>query len=112
MKGQARALLLHRPFSRDPSYINLLDIQQIYSACCWGTREPSTMKSEVEIQYNNRARIAETPQILRQWSADATAYREQATARGHAELNVQYGAGPRHIVDVFWPAAYRAGAIR
>lgn len=69
------------------------------------------MKSEVEIQYNNRARIAETPQILRQWSADATAYREQATARGHAELNVPYGAGLRHIVDIFWPTADRADHI-
>jgi arylformamidase len=65
------------------------------------------MKSEVEIQYNNRARIAETPQILRQWSTDAIAYREQAMARGHAELNVPYGAGPRHIVDIFWPTACR-----
>lgn len=71
----------------------------------------SAMKSEIEIQYNNRVRIAETPQILRQWSADATAYRAQTTAAGHAELNVPYGAGPRHIVDIFRPADDRADHI-
>ena len=69
------------------------------------------MKAEVEIQYNNRARIAETPQILRQWSADAAAYRTQATASRLAELNVQYGSGTRQIVDVFWPAVDRADHI-
>jgi arylformamidase len=69
------------------------------------------MKNEIEIQYNNRARIAEAPQILSQWAADATAYRAQAAAGGHAELNVPYGAAPRHIVDVFWPAVDRADHI-
>jgi arylformamidase len=69
------------------------------------------MKSEIEIQYNNRARIAETPQILQQWSDNAAAYRARMAASGHAELTVAYGTGPRHIVDLFWPAQDRAGHI-
>ncbi len=69
------------------------------------------MKSEIEIQYNNRARIAETPQILHKWAADAAAYRAQAMAAGYAELNVSYGPSAREIVDVFWPADDRADHI-
>lgn len=66
------------------------------------------MNSEIELQYNNRARIAETPSILQQWSDDATTYRMQASDAGLAELNVSYGPGPRHMVDLFWPEQDRS----
>jgi arylformamidase len=61
------------------------------------------MNSEIEIQYNNRARIADTPSILRQWSDDAATYRMQTCNARPAELNMSYGPGQRHIVDLFWP---------
>lgn len=61
------------------------------------------MNNEIELQYNNRARVAETSSILQQWADDATAYRTQAREARLAELNESYGRGPRHIVDLFWP---------
>lgn len=66
------------------------------------------MNSEIEIQYNNRARIAETPKILRQWSEDAASYRTNALDAGRAELNLSYGSGKRHVVDMFWPEQDRS----
>lgn len=61
------------------------------------------MKGDVEIQYNNRARIAETPAILKKWRDDADAYRAERSQAGKAELDVAYGSSPRQIIDIFSP---------
>jgi arylformamidase len=69
------------------------------------------MTGKNELQYNNRARIPEAPHILRQWTEDSATYRSELAQDGRAELNVAYGEGPRHIVDMFWPKEDLANCI-
>ncbi len=54
----------------------------------------------LEVQYNNRARIPEHPQIFERW-ARASA---QARANAACRIDVPYGEGPNETLDVF-PAA-------
>jgi len=56
---------------------------------------------DYEAEYNNRARVPEHPQIFARWRAAATAFREEMTAQGRAELAVPYGKTPRQIIDLF-----------
>src|SRR6266566_5092264 len=56
---------------------------------------------DYEAEYNNRARVPEHPQIFERWRAAATAFRDEMTAQGRAELAVPYGATPRQIIDFF-----------
>ena len=69
----------------------------------WRAERVFEMTGRNELQYNNRARIPETPEILRQWTIGSAAYRSEREQAGRAELNVAYGTGLRHIVDMFWP---------
>jgi arylformamidase len=52
-----------------------------------------------DAQYDNRARIAEHPQILDHWFSASAATR----ARLDAELDVPYGDAPSETLDVFRP---------
>jgi arylformamidase len=61
------------------------------------------MAIDYEVEYNNRARVPEHPQIFAGWQRDAAAYREQAKAEGRAELGLSFGPSPRQFVDVFAP---------
>ncbi len=54
-----------------------------------------------EVEYDNRARIPEHPEIFARWDREAASYR--ASARG-AEFGIKYGPSPRQIFDLF-PAA-------
>ena len=54
----------------------------------------------LDIQYNNRARIPEHPQIFERWSERSALVREHSSAR----LDLAYGSGPNETLDVF-PAA-------
>ena len=47
--------------------------------------------------YNNRARVAETPAILKRWVDDSAAARESASRR----LDVRYGGGSNETLDIF-----------
>ncbi len=58
----------------------------------------------LDVQYNNRARIPEHPQLFARWDADSAAARAALTC--HVDL--RYGDGPNETLDVF-PAA-RPGA--
>jgi arylformamidase len=58
----------------------------------------------LDVQYNNRARIAEHPQIFARWAEDSARVRE----RGAVRLDLAYGDGPNETLDLF-PAA-RANA--
>ncbi|MGA2057561.1 MAG: alpha/beta hydrolase [Bradyrhizobium sp.] len=51
---------------------------------------------DYEVEYNNRARVPENPALMAGWARDAAAYREQ-----HAPRRIVYGAGPRHVIDLF-----------
>jgi arylformamidase len=51
---------------------------------------------DYEVEYNNRARVPQNPELMAGWARDAAAYREQ-----HAPRRVTYGPGARNVIDVF-----------
>jgi arylformamidase len=51
---------------------------------------------DYEVEYNNRARVPENPQLMAGWARDAAAYRAE-----HAPRRLTYGPGPRHAIDLF-----------
>jgi arylformamidase len=54
---------------------------------------------DLEVEYNNRARVPENPALIAGWARDAKTYRET-----HPSWHViSYGAGARHTID-FFPA--------
>ncbi|OYW66881.1 MAG: alpha/beta hydrolase [Bosea sp. 12-68-7] len=65
------------------------------------------MSGDYEIQYNNRARVPEHPQIIASWARDAEAYRAEALC----ELGVSYGESERQRYDLFKPETMRGNAI-
>ena len=56
------------------------------------------MPIDYEIEYDNRGRVPEHPDIFARWQRDAAAYREAAR---DAELGLAYGPGPRQTIDLF-----------
>jgi arylformamidase len=61
---------------------------------------------DYEVEYNNRARVAEHPVHMAAWTRDAAAWREARQGRWHA---IPYGAGPRQTIDFF--SAGNAGPV-
>ncbi|WP_244425459.1 alpha/beta hydrolase [Bradyrhizobium sp. STM 3843] len=51
---------------------------------------------DYEVEYNNRARVPENPQIMAGWASDAASYRER-----HAPRRLAYGPGSRNTIDLF-----------
>jgi arylformamidase len=68
------------------------------------------MAIDYEVEYNNRARVPEHPEIFARWQRDAQAYRDEAKAEGRAELGVKFGLSPRQVVDLFAPKGGSASA--
>ena len=60
---------------------------------------------DYEVEYNNRARVPEHPQIMTRWARDAAAYRERMGTEENAELGLAYGASARQKLDLFFPDA-------
>jgi len=60
---------------------------------------------DLEAEYNNRARVPDHPVHITGWQRDAVAYRE--TAR--CELDLAYGPGERHRLDLFHPQSGDVG---
>lgn len=56
---------------------------------------------DYEVEYNNRARVPEHPQIFAQWGRDAAAFR---ASQPKATLGQRYGDTERQYLDIF-PAA-------
>jgi arylformamidase len=52
--------------------------------------------ADYEVEYNNRARVPEHPELVAGWAWDAAAYREL-----HAPRSVAYGPGSRNTIDYF-----------
>jgi arylformamidase len=67
------------------------------------------MSIDYEVEYNNRARVPEHPQIFARWEREAAAYRDEAAA--HAELGLRYGPSARQTIDLFYPEGDRAGQL-
>ena len=59
---------------------------------------------DYEVEYNNRARVPESPALIAGWARDAAAYRVQCPPRVLA-----YGRGGRNKIDVF--AGHAEGPI-
>lgn len=51
---------------------------------------------DYEVEYNNRARVPDNPELMAGWARDAAAYREQRAPR-----RIAYGPAPRQVIDVF-----------
>jgi arylformamidase len=51
----------------------------------------------LDLQYNNRARIPEHPQIFERWAKASALAREQGSRR----LDLRYGQGPSETLDLF-----------
>jgi arylformamidase len=60
----------------------------------------------LDVQYNNRARISEHPQIFERWARASERVRSGMTS----VLDVAYGEGPNETLDVF-PAAQRGSPV-
>jgi len=61
------------------------------------------MPIDHEVEYNNRARVPEHPEIFAKWVRDAEDYRDQAMQERRAELGLSYGESPRQFIDLFSP---------
>jgi arylformamidase len=59
------------------------------------------MAIDYEVEYNNRARVPEHPEIFARWQREAAAYRAEAGGEGRTELGLRYGRSPRQIIDLF-----------
>jgi len=60
---------------------------------------------DYEVEYNNRARVPEHPEIFAGWARDAELYRAEMLKAGRAELGLSYGDTPRQYFDLFLPEA-------
>jgi arylformamidase len=60
---------------------------------------------DLEAEYNNRARVSDHPAHIAGWQRDAASYREVA----RCELDLAYGPGERHRLDLFHPQSGDAG---
>ncbi|MGE3991211.1 alpha/beta hydrolase [Pseudorhodoplanes sp.] len=59
------------------------------------------MATDNSAAYNNRAAVADFPDIVAQWQRDGAAYREAMAQQGRAELDVRFGPTERQYVDLF-----------
>src|SRR5215469_2286586 len=66
---------------------------------------------DYEVEYNNRARVPEHPEIFARWTREAEDYRAEALKSGRAELGLSYGDTPRQTVDLFFPVAGQAAPV-
>jgi len=64
-----------------------------------------------EVEYNNRARVPEHPQIFERWKREADAYRVEALRDSRAEIGLKYGVSQRQTVDLFTPQGGNGGPL-
>jgi arylformamidase len=57
----------------------------------------------LDVEYNNRARVADSVDILARWAAEGTAARAELQAAGRAHPDLAYGPGADERIDVFTP---------
>jgi arylformamidase len=64
-------------------------------------KEAPVAAIDYEVEYNNRARVPEHPEIFARWAGEAEFYRAEMLKNGRAELGLTYGSTPRQTVDLF-----------
>jgi arylformamidase len=69
------------------------------------------MAIDWEVEYNNRARVPEHPQIFERWARDGAAYRDETVKEGRAEIGLKYGPSPRQTIDIFKPKSSKDGPL-
>ena len=67
---------------------------------------------DYEVEYNNRARVPDHPEIFARWVREAEEYRLLAMEERRAELGLAYSSTPRQFIDLFWPTLGRKSATR
>ena len=67
------------------------------------------MTVDYEVEYNNRARVPEHPEIFARWQREGAAYR---AAAHNAKLGISYGPSSRRTIDLFPAKGRRQGAAR
>ena len=68
------------------------------------------MAIDWEVEYNNRARVPEHPQIFDRWVREGAAYRDEAAKEGRAEIGLKFGPSPRQTIDIFRPKGAAKGS--
>jgi arylformamidase len=58
----------------------------------------SNMTVDFEVEYNNRARVPEHPEIFARWQREGAAYR---AAAHNPKLGISYGPSSRRTIDLF-----------
>ena len=71
----------------------------------------SFLAIDYEVEYNNRARVPEHPEIFARWTREAAAYRDETTKEGRAEIGLKYGPSPRQTIDLFKPKGGSNGPL-
>src|SRR4051794_9179747 len=66
---------------------------------------------DYEVEYNNRARVPEHPEIFARWARDGAAYRDEAKKEGRAEIGLKYGPSARQTIDLFKPRGHTDGPL-
>ncbi|UPY35450.1 alpha/beta hydrolase [Sediminicoccus sp. KRV36] len=61
---------------------------------------------DLEIEYNNRARVPGHPAIIAEWMRQSAALRT-----AHPPQQIAYGPGPREVMDLFLPREVRGVAM-
>ena len=56
------------------------------------------MPTDYEVEYDNRARVPDHPEIFARWQREAAAYRAAAY---NPKLGIGYGPSSRRIIDLF-----------
>ena len=70
-----------------------------------------TGSTDFEAEYNNRARVANHPEIIDGWQENAAAWRAQMISSDRCKPGISYGADPRQTIDLFLPETDRNGPI-
>jgi arylformamidase len=68
-------------------------------------RETHVTAIDYEVEYNNRARVPEHPEIFARWMREGENFRAETLKAGRAQLGLPYGDTPRQSFDLFLPEA-------
>lgn len=63
---------------------------------------------DLQAEYDNRAKVPDSPAIIARWAEEAAAWR---AAHPRSELGLAYGPGERERLDLFWPGPARDGPM-